>query len=195
MRVDAKSALHLAAGLLDLRDNLFWNFATNGTPVALAETAEAAPLFTETERNNVQADPQLRGISRAADGGLDPRPAAGSPALSTARTTPTDGFYTAAAYKGAFDGQNLWLRGWTFLDQIGMLSTLDPVTAPVLFAAIEGNMLKVSFDSIVGRTYELELTGDFGTWTAGPTVVAAEAISTVQVPIDQAVKFIRVRLR
>src|SRR6185295_8061364 len=77
-------------------------------------------------RKNINADPQLRGISRTNDGTLDPRPATGSPALSGARATPSDGFYAAVNYQGAFGPNDSWLAGWTFLDKAGLLA---PVTS------------------------------------------------------------------
>ncbi len=64
---------------------------------------------------------QLTGISRTNDGALDPRPMSGSPALSGAVPPPDDGFFQAVAYRGAFDADNLWMAGWTFLDHLGIL--------------------------------------------------------------------------
>ncbi|MFM8356926.1 MAG: hypothetical protein ACKOET_00065, partial [Verrucomicrobiota bacterium] len=81
--IDDKSKIHLDSGLLDLRDNLFWNFGTNGVPVALAGNANAGILFSDASRSNRNLNPLLRGLSRASDGGLDPRPATGSPALAS----------------------------------------------------------------------------------------------------------------
>ncbi|MBK7999732.1 MAG: T9SS C-terminal target domain-containing protein [Verrucomicrobia bacterium] len=117
---DARSGSFLTNGMLDLRDNLWWNFATNGVAVNVAG-AGAALLFEDASRSNEVVNPQLRGISRAANGGLDPRPADGSPALSSLRTAPNDGFYTPVSYKGAFDANDLWVAGWTFLSQKGIL--------------------------------------------------------------------------
>ncbi|HEY1172991.1 MAG TPA: immunoglobulin domain-containing protein, partial [Verrucomicrobiae bacterium] len=78
-----------------------------------AASTQAQVLFTDTARNNTVANPLLKGISRTDDGGLDPRPATGSPALTTSRI-PSDSFYTLANYKGAFSGVN-WAADWTAL--------------------------------------------------------------------------------
>ena len=119
--IDDKSAAHLNSGLLDIRDNIFWGFAT-----PLAETAAAEILFTDAARNNLNINPMLRGISRAQDGGLDPRPQTGSPAETSTRTAPNDGFYTPVAYKGAFNQVN-WAR-WTWLAQSkGLQIPLKPI--------------------------------------------------------------------
>ncbi|MBC6952446.1 T9SS C-terminal target domain-containing protein, partial [candidate division KSB1 bacterium] len=72
--------------------------------------------------NNRFVDPQLRGISRTTDGGLDPRPASGSPALTGAATPPSDGFFVAADYLGAFGNVN-WAADWTLLSALGILTS------------------------------------------------------------------------
>jgi len=63
----------------------------------------------------------LRSVSRSTDGLLDPRPMPGSPAWSGAMTVP-DAFFTPVPYRGAF-GNNLWIQGWTALDDAGYVST------------------------------------------------------------------------
>lgn len=99
-----------------LMDNLWWGFAS---PVFTNE------LFTVAANNNAtNVDPQLRGISRTANGQLDPRPAPGSPALTSPRSAPRDGFYSKADYRGAFDAEDNWLRNWTFLFQGGFATGL-----------------------------------------------------------------------
>ncbi|WCJ59491.1 hypothetical protein NXS98_17520 [Fontisphaera persica] len=140
IRIDTTAATHLTNGLLDLRDNLWWNFATNGVPVPVAETAAAELLFTDTNRNNVVANPMLRGTARnnTVPGGLDPRPQAGSPALTSARTAPNDGFYTPVAYKGAFDANDLWIGGWTALSAYNFLPD-KPLDVVTISGALTGN--------------------------------------------------------
>ena len=49
---------------------------------------------------------------------LDPRPAAGSPALSGAVAV-MDDWFVQTSYKGAFSEGNNWLEGWTALSQLG----------------------------------------------------------------------------
>jgi hypothetical protein len=137
IRIDATAATHLTNGLLDIRDNLWWNFATNGVPVPVAETAAAELLFTDTARNNVVADPLLRGISRTNQPafGLDPRPQTGSPALTSARTAPNNGFYTPVAFKGAFGHIN-WASDWSALTRYGILSAAGGGTPPAVLPVV-----------------------------------------------------------
>jgi hypothetical protein len=188
---DARSGTMLTNGLLDLRDNLFWGFGTYSN-------AAAALLFTDGARSNTVANPQLTSISRTNDHLLDPRPAAGSPALSSPRTAPNDGFYTPVAYKGAFDANNLWLRGWTFLDKRGFLSTTDPgVPPPQLSIARVGNNVDLSFPSQTGVNYQVQsIMGFSGTslnWASeGGLRPGTGSPITVSLPIDSTMKFYRV---
>jgi len=52
---------------------------------------------------------------------LDPRPAPGSPLLTTDRTPPADGFFSPAPYKGAFGRDEHWAASWTSLTQLGVI--------------------------------------------------------------------------
>ncbi len=123
--IDAKSLTHLNSGLLDFRENLWFGF-TAGNTVANLNVLNSDVLFTDTARSNVIADPMLMGISRTANGGLDPRPQAGSPALVSSLMAPNNGFLQSAAFKGAFDQNNLWLAGWTALSQLGVTPQRAP---------------------------------------------------------------------
>ncbi|MEZ6037083.1 MAG: hypothetical protein R3F29_06360 [Planctomycetota bacterium] len=51
---------------------------------------------------------------------LDPTPA--NDALTAQETSPNDGFFTAARYRGAFARGNNWLIGWTGASQYGLTS-------------------------------------------------------------------------
>ena len=170
VRVDNAAAAHLTNGLLDLRNNLWWNFATNGVAVAVAETAAAQLLFTDAGRTNEVANPMLRSISRGNDPAfqLDPRPMTGSPALTNSRTPPQDGFYTPAAYRGAFNEVN-WAAGWTALSEYGILSSSGaavevpassggptPPARPSLTSAHSGGNVVITFVSQSGVQYQLQ---------------------------------------
>ncbi|PSR03148.1 MAG: hypothetical protein BRD47_01035, partial [Bacteroidetes bacterium QS_8_68_28] len=68
-------------------------------------------------------DPQLGGISRTADGGLDPLPASDGAAFSRDRADVpnADGFFEDVDYIGAFGDEN-WAEGWTTLSQNGFFN-------------------------------------------------------------------------
>ncbi|MDZ7288932.1 MAG: T9SS type A sorting domain-containing protein [candidate division KSB1 bacterium] len=117
------SLKRLQAGDIALENNIFFGFGTGS-----GATQYSAQLFTrnylfDAANNNRFVNPQLRGISRTNDKGLDPRPQAGSPAFTGARSVPVgDDFFVAADYIGAFGNYN-WAADWTFISQIGILTT------------------------------------------------------------------------
>jgi hypothetical protein len=113
------SRKRLEAGDLVLAGNIWYGFGAGN------ELAQFAPQdYVQTHlaaNNNRLTDPMLRGISRTTDNGLDPRPQAGSPALTGALNMEDD-YFASTSYVGAFGGNN-WLQGWTALDQLGYVVT------------------------------------------------------------------------
>jgi hypothetical protein len=112
-------------------------------------------------------NPLLTGISRTADGGLNPIPAANSPLLTAPRSAFPSNFFEAAPYRGAFGDEN-WLDGWSYLSQKGYIpAPVDP-DAPVFTkepsstVASAGSKVKLSAaasgDGTV--TYQWFLNGD-----------------------------------
>ena len=129
------SQARFEAGDIVLANNIWSGFGAGEGPANFVEDDDGnagAIIDFLNANSNYYVDPQLGGVSRAltGDGGLDPRPQAGSPALTNALASyPDDPFYTPVNYIGAFGG-NLWLRGWTALDQLGYLGDLsDPNVA------------------------------------------------------------------
>jgi len=127
-------------GSLALANNIFFGVGDstpegifNVNPVAGAwmdsaatvSAAEAAFEASFAANNNVIVDPKISSLSYTDDGGLDPRFAGFEVTQNVA--TPTDPFFTALDYKGAFGrGVNdVWIKGWTALDHYGYLGTID----------------------------------------------------------------------
>jgi hypothetical protein len=106
--------------------------------VAQGQTAAATTLANGTGNTNPTAkiDPKMRGISRLADGGLDPRPAADSPLFNASLSTPPNGI-EAVTYRGAFGATN-WAAGWTRLDSAGYFGDLAAGTEPVAISTLPG---------------------------------------------------------
>ncbi len=134
--VGVDSRQRMENGDLRLLNNLWWNFGAgselnagaNGIIQATpdAEDASAQFLINHLVANNNQlVNPGIGGISRTADGGLDPRP--GAVASQNLASYPADAFFTPVDYKGAFGG-SLWLRGWTALEEYGYLAPTGVVT-------------------------------------------------------------------
>ena len=134
------SAKRLAAGDLVLANSIFGSFGAGTTNTQMftapnATSGGAAPATNYTvehltgaaQANRINTDPLLTGISRTRNKGLDPRPAAGSPALSGARTPPADGFFNVTNYIGAFSTSN-WAKGWSAISSLGYLTDADAAT-------------------------------------------------------------------
>lgn len=140
------SAKRLAAGDLAIGNSIFGSFGAGTTNALLftspnATTGGAAPATNYTadhitgaaQSNRINTDPLLTGLSRTRNKGLDPRPTAGSPALTGAKTPPSDGFFAQTDYIGAFKTSN-WAKGWSAISTLGYLTDADAavVDEPVI---------------------------------------------------------------
>ena len=113
----------LNAGDLKLLNNIWYDFGAGDTFETIAkQDYTAAHLAANANTIN---NPMLRGISYIADGGLDPRPATGSPVYTGLSPIPNDDFFTQVNYKGAFGADN-WLEGWSALYTYGFMSESSP---------------------------------------------------------------------
>ncbi|MEL7021384.1 MAG: T9SS type A sorting domain-containing protein, partial [Bacteroidota bacterium] len=124
------------AGELRLAHNIFGNFGRR----LLQGTSEATSFISDQllKDGNVQTDPQLRAVSRRADGRLDPRPRTGSPAYAqtTLADTPDDDFFVTAPFKGAFCEEGVWIQKWTALAQNRILAADIPFSNCLLSDAV-----------------------------------------------------------
>ncbi|RMF20797.1 MAG: T9SS C-terminal target domain-containing protein [Bacteroidetes bacterium] len=131
------SYMRLQNGMISFKNNLWWNFG-EGSMLTNCDNDNSILVATEdaedpscqalvnhlADNGNELADPQLRGISRAENGGLDPRPTPDGPATQNLAAYPNDGFFYEVPYKGAFDPNNscIWIQNWTALDEYGVLA-------------------------------------------------------------------------
>ncbi len=103
-------------------NGLFSNAALNNAYLSCATTD---PLRLEVRQSAgipaTSPDPMVR---------IDPRPRPGSPLLTGAKTTPIDGFFSKAPYRGAFGGSN-WAACWTTMARLGYFPDGDPLSAPL----------------------------------------------------------------
>ena len=146
IRIDADDTSNerFVEGDITIRNNVFFDFGAgsdipsivrNGDPSEGPTTnANGNTRDEQFAADNVFLDPQLGGISRVADGGLDPRPSAGDlPAAegkASFENTSADGSgdfpgvdltpLEDAGFIGAFDpNADLWTTGWTKLSTEG----------------------------------------------------------------------------
>ena len=131
--VDSRS--YMEAGELVISNNIWFGFGEgselnagdNGIIQATddAEDPTAQFLIDHLAANgNSIEDPQLGGISRDNDLGLDPRPSADGPAyVQDARELYPldDDFFTPVLFRGAFCASGVWIADWTALAQYGIL--------------------------------------------------------------------------
>jgi plastocyanin len=142
----------LASGELKILNNLFFengaftNLDATSTGIlavsGTAEDATASALITHlTTNKNIISNPQIQGISRIADGNLDPRPTGNTAVTTDLAAYPTgDAFFTKVNYKGAFPAfaAGQWLSGWSTLARNGHLKNLsNPQTVFVNDASIK----------------------------------------------------------
>lgn len=146
------SRARLDEGTLKLANNLWWGFGAGDDITGVADCSGDCDDDTWVQEHlgansNRIADPLLRGVSRIANNGLDPRPMLNSPALSGART-PDDAFFTPTNYVGAFgpSDADLWIADWTFISDVGIVVQGD-------FATVVAEESSVS--SAVPSAYEL----------------------------------------
>jgi hypothetical protein len=120
------SRRRLEVGDIVFRNNIWFGFGAGSAVTQFAPQAYANAYLGDAANANRIADPQFRGISRSTNGGLDPRPALGSPALDGSQVSiPADAWFTTVNYTGAFGRYN-WLKGWTALDEKSYLVAGSP---------------------------------------------------------------------
>ena len=150
----------------DIRNNLWWSHVAGNNSAAGLNARPAGAVNANTywdtaANNNAIVDPQLRAISYTNNRMLDPRPAAGSPALTGAVHTLSGSGLTQVSYKGAFSDSN-WAAGWTKLWTDGYFS-LESAGTPGETPIIAGSANKFINISTLGTTSAtgLPLTAGF----------------------------------
>ena len=123
------SRKRLEAGDLAFANNLWFGYGAGSMLTDIVDGDFAEQILLDS--GNALTDPQIAGISRTADGGLDPRPNGGSPALGGAIDLPEDPFFDDVVYQGAFSRDN-WLEGWTALSDNGFLGDLREAGSEVV---------------------------------------------------------------
>ncbi len=121
---DGTSKERIAAG-----ETVFANNIIFGYDQYVLEDNDTVLLALEAGNTDQDVDPMLGGISRLPDGGLDPRPNAGSPALSgAAQDANAPSFIESTEYRGAFNNSENWALGWTAMDAHGFFGDLTVVS-------------------------------------------------------------------
>ena len=167
-------------------------------------TANGAFLFSDMTRSNTVENPLLGSISYSQNLKLNPRPQAGSPAL----THVLPGAPQSVRYRGAFAANDQWASGWTGLFQLGVLSGIDDccceeeeavvvVPVPTTLSVVQtGSNLEISFLTQTGLNYQLQSRASLitGTWNdAGSIITGTGGVVTVPaIPIGPDHEYFRV---
>ncbi|MEM1327334.1 MAG: T9SS type A sorting domain-containing protein, partial [Bacteroidota bacterium] len=144
--------------------NIFFDFGAGDAfaDIITTDGGDDNLLITQlTDNLNTIEDPSLGGISRIANGGLDPRPNAGSPAFDNPFTI-DDPFFTATDYRGAFNNSDNWLEGWTALDDQGFFSDLVVISNTEEYSRNDNGLAVKTFPNPATfgtSTIEVELPG------------------------------------
>jgi hypothetical protein len=167
------SLQNLQGGQLLFKNNFWWDCGPTNTASAICNADAAVQAMIFDNGNDDIMDPSLGGISRANDGGLDPRPTADFAGagwiwidpLGVDGYNPTDpvGYpgaidavykpFVAVDYPGAFaPGERPWICGWTALSFYGYIG-MDCSYAP--FECITDN----------GKTTNMVTTADVDGFT------------------------------
>jgi hypothetical protein len=228
IELDARNGVNAAVsvtnGFAVFENTLWWDFVTgnanqlvSNTATNLGRSTVATNYWTNPALTNLIVNPLLAGISRTNNGGLDPRPLAGSPALNPAniKATPVSAQLTPAAYIGAIAPRSgNWMQDWTTLAQYNILSTwggvypltqnalpgvgapLPPPTAPTLTVTPSGSNIVITWPSQNGYSYQLQSTPGLEppvTWTnEGAPQPGTGGILTAILPATNGNKFFRV---
>jgi len=194
VKLQTSASTRFNAGDIDLRNNLWFGFG-NGVNTATLNVADITTgdvavqaLFTDSTRTNLLVDPQLMGISRTTNGGLDPRPSSGSPALNptNVRHLASNGFFVSAPYLGAFGSVN-WAADWTALGAYGIITSAGARTGSTT-PFVEGITGIVTFAGItvtgdVGSQYQIQYTTNLETpnW---------QTLTIVTIPAEGSITYI-----
>jgi hypothetical protein len=166
--IDNDGNVEFTSGQADLRNTIF-----DVTAGPSAANANANILFTDAARANTVQAALLGGVSYTNNLGLNPRPQAGSPALSN--VLPQGAGLTPTTYRGAFAPNDQWAHKWTAIYDMGYLQgvyvpptggTPDPVDLEIL---VNGNSVTVSFVGVAGVNYQVQsataMTGSPSDWS------------------------------
>ena len=126
----------------------------NTTFGTIAGGAGSLASVSGTGVSALGTDPLLGGISRVANGGLDPRPNATSPLYSSTLSSAANGFLTPTSYRGAFGTTN-WLDGWSYLSKkgyFGNLATLPSTGGVAPFADVDGDGISDTLEASTALT-------------------------------------------
>jgi hypothetical protein len=188
----------VATAVSDIRNSIF--YVGNTTTFSPTPAFSIGFLWSDAGRTNTLQSALLGGVSYTNNGTLNPRPQAGSPALSNVAAQGAG--LTPTSYRGAFGQYDNWANGWSALSQMGNLvgTTNAPSNPnqPLVSTTHSGGNLKMVSSTEVGFSYQLQSTTNLinAVWTDEGSAVAGTGGSvTSSVPSAAGIKFFRVKVQ
>jgi hypothetical protein len=115
-------------------------------------------------------------------------PRAANDALVVASPVESDGFFTAAPYKGAFSANNNWLENWTAIYDYGMTTDSNPADPSATIQMTASTF----FQTAAGVVYTVEESSDMKNWAPVATVTGDGSImSATDLDAFNSAKFYR----
>lgn len=146
-------------------------------------TASVLPiqLLQRTGAINIQTNKAMYMVTNI-------NPCAANDAVTSVATAPTDGFFTAAPFRGGFSANNNWLKGWTAVDAYGMTSGSAGVDASTTIQMTASTF----FPTTAGVVYTVEESSDMMNWIPVATVTGDGSImSATDLDAFNSAKFYR----
>jgi hypothetical protein len=123
-------------GSLKVKCNIFVgcqkNIAIDKNAITAATAADTAQFYTTDKNIGMSSIPgfnyvwAMNGLNNTVGGQFDPNPTPGI-VVAGCPTAPADGFFTPAAYAGAFDPNGpTWLSGWSYAQVLQVMGGLAP---------------------------------------------------------------------
>ncbi len=161
--------------LAEIKDSVFYNI--------VGGFGDAPVTLTAATYNNVAAtNSPINGLTRGSMQSLggksvylvtnvDPR--AANDAVASVAAAPADGFFSPAQYRGAFDADVNWLKGWTAADAYGMLAASNTEAPSTLELTAT-----TFYQTAAGTTYKVQSSTDMVNWTTDATVAGDGTIKS-----------------
>ncbi len=192
---DGDSYDRLVAGDMEFSNNVFYTFGDGDEFEQIMDTDGADPtvLLNILEANEcVIADPIIGGISREADGGLDPRTSSYLTNFQAAFSLEDD-FFDDVDYIGAFSNSTNWAKGWTALDEYGYFGDLvlvgleeTEISELTIFPNPTNGLTQISFENETDSNVTIQVRNILGQLISSNKISATSGKTNLSVDLTSA---------
>ena len=192
---DGDSYDRLVAGDMEFSNNVFYTFGDGDEFEQIMDTDGADPtvLLNILEANEcVIADPIIGGISREADGGLDPRTSSYLTNFQAAFSLEDD-FFDDVDYIGAFSNSTNWAKGLTALDEYGYFGDLvlvgleeTEISELTIFPNPTNGLTQISFENETDSNVTIQVRNILGQLISSNKISATSGKTNLSVDLTSA---------